>query len=204
MVRRTKEDAQETHDRIISAAADVFYDKGVGNTTLEDVAKAAGVTRGAIYWHFKNKLDLFSALHSQMHSCFMAQVAEKRNITTDEPLKQLADVCVEILTDFQSNEERRKAMSIFTQKCDYSGDMQPFLDKQNESKTNSIMTIAGFFRQAVDLGGLPANTDCILLANSLSCYMAGIMIENLQCPFKHDLQKQARPMINIFFRGIMP
>lgn len=204
MVRRTKEDAQETHDRIIRAAADVFYEKGVGKSTLEDVAKAVGVTRGAIYWHFKNKLDLFSALHSQMHRCFMAQVAEKQNITTDEPLKKLADVCVEILTDFLSNEDRRKAMSIFTQKCDYSGDMQPFLDQQNESKTNSLMTIAGFFRQAVDQGALPANTDCMLLANSLSCYMAGIMIENLQCPSMYDLQTQARPMINIFFKGIVP
>src|ERR1700712_1304134 len=57
MVRRTKEEAAETRNSILDAAERVFFEKGVSRTTLADIALEAGVTRGAIYWHFANKGD---------------------------------------------------------------------------------------------------------------------------------------------------
>ena len=62
MVRRTKDEALETRNRILDAAERVFGERGVSRTSLEDVATAAGVTRGAIYWHFNDKSDLFTAM----------------------------------------------------------------------------------------------------------------------------------------------
>ena len=62
MARRTKEDAQKTRELLIEAAENVFYDKGVSKASLSDIAESAGVTRGAIYWHFKNKHDVFEAM----------------------------------------------------------------------------------------------------------------------------------------------
>ena len=49
MVRRTKEEAQETRSQILEAAEKAFYERGVARTTLADIATLAGVTRGAIY-----------------------------------------------------------------------------------------------------------------------------------------------------------
>ena len=49
MVRRTKEEAQETRSQILEAAEKAFYERGVARTTLADIAALAGVTRGAIY-----------------------------------------------------------------------------------------------------------------------------------------------------------
>lgn len=46
MVRRTKEEAQETRAQIIEAAERAFYKRGVARTTLADIAELAGVTRG--------------------------------------------------------------------------------------------------------------------------------------------------------------
>lgn len=54
MVRRTKEEAQETRQQILEAAEKAFHARGVARTTLADIAKLAGVTRGAIYWHFQD------------------------------------------------------------------------------------------------------------------------------------------------------
>ena len=65
MVRRTKEEARATRDRILDAAERVFHGKGVGRTSLSEVATDAGVTRGAIYWHFANKGELFDAMMSR-------------------------------------------------------------------------------------------------------------------------------------------
>ena len=58
MVRRTKEDAQKTKDSILEAALIVFSIKGYSKTTFDDIAKHIGLTKGAVYWHFKNKLEL--------------------------------------------------------------------------------------------------------------------------------------------------
>jgi TetR/AcrR family acrAB operon transcriptional repressor len=66
-MRKTKEEAQKTREDLLKAAALVFSDKGVARSTLAEIAKAAGVTRGAIYWHFENKAEIFDALHDRMH-----------------------------------------------------------------------------------------------------------------------------------------
>ena len=62
MARRTKEDAVATRNSLLDAAEQVFYQKGVSHASLNDIALAAGATRGAIYWHFKDKVDLFNAM----------------------------------------------------------------------------------------------------------------------------------------------
>jgi len=62
MVRRTKEDAEMTRNRLLDAAEQVFHAKGVSGASLSEVAQAASMTRGAIYWHFKDKADLFDAM----------------------------------------------------------------------------------------------------------------------------------------------
>lgn len=62
MARRTKEDADATRQALLDAAESVFHEKGVGRASLAEIAQAAGATRGAIYWHFKDKVDLFNAM----------------------------------------------------------------------------------------------------------------------------------------------
>ena len=57
MERVSKKKTQDTRDRILDAAEDVFNNRGYSNTTLNEIAEVAGVTRGAIYWHYKNKED---------------------------------------------------------------------------------------------------------------------------------------------------
>lgn len=51
-----------TRERILSAAMTVFAQKGWQKTALDEVASVAGMTKGAIYWHFRNKNDLFFGL----------------------------------------------------------------------------------------------------------------------------------------------
>jgi TetR/AcrR family acrAB operon transcriptional repressor len=66
MARKTKENAELTRQQLIDAARQVFLARGVSRTTMEHIAVQAGVTRGAIYWHFNNKLDLFQAMREQV------------------------------------------------------------------------------------------------------------------------------------------
>lgn len=62
MARKTPAEAASTRRRILESAAEIFPLVGITNTTLEQIAQRAGVTRGAIYWHFKGKQDLLQTL----------------------------------------------------------------------------------------------------------------------------------------------
>ncbi|MGN1280413.1 MAG: TetR family transcriptional regulator [Succinivibrio sp.] len=62
MPKRTHEDSLETKKSILASAMRLFARRGFERTSLSDVAKYAGVTRGAIYWHFENKEELLLAL----------------------------------------------------------------------------------------------------------------------------------------------
>src|SRR4051812_29096202 len=66
MARRTKIQTEQTREGILDAARATFLERGLTGTTLEDVASAAGVSRGAIYWHFANKKALFDAMRSRV------------------------------------------------------------------------------------------------------------------------------------------
>ena len=202
MARKTKEEAQDTRDRILNAAATLFYEKGVSRTTLEDIAEAAGLTRGAIYWHFKNKLDLFSALHEQLHGAFMAHVITTGSTETDQPLKQLEALCLATLRELDKDDAHRRALSIFTLKCDYSGDLAPFLEVQNCNKGEGMEVIHALFRKAIALGQLRPDLDENIVALSMFCYMCGIMSEYLRNPALFDMKKQAGPLVALFFRGL--
>ena len=61
-MRRTKEDAEKTRQQLMDAGLVVFIKKGYKAANLEDIAKEANVTRGAITWHFKNKKTLYRAI----------------------------------------------------------------------------------------------------------------------------------------------
>ena len=57
-----KSDKEEREQRILDAAADLFVHYGYDKTTVSDIAREAGVSKGAIYLHFKSKDDLFEGL----------------------------------------------------------------------------------------------------------------------------------------------
>lgn len=68
MARKTAAEAKETRQRIIDAALEVFVAQGVPDATLDQIARKAGVTRGAVYWHFNGKLEVLQAvLASRQH-----------------------------------------------------------------------------------------------------------------------------------------
>ena len=61
-MRRTKENAEKTRIALLAAAETLFLEKGVARTSLEHIARQAGVTRGAVYWRCANKAALFFAM----------------------------------------------------------------------------------------------------------------------------------------------
>ena len=87
MARRTKAEAEQTRQRILKAALDLFAEKGYERTTFEDVARSIRLTKGAVYWHFKTKPDLLTELFSYMSQRHTEQVG--RDLPHPETLEGL-------------------------------------------------------------------------------------------------------------------
>lgn len=74
MARRTKEDAAQTREAVLKAALDLFYEKGYTRTTFDEIAKRINLTKGAVYWHFRNKADLLAELLKDRFQARRAQL----------------------------------------------------------------------------------------------------------------------------------
>lgn len=201
MARKTKEQAEATKEAILEAAINVFYKEGVSKATLEKIAAEAGVTRGAVYWHFKNKADIFAVLHEQLCVPFADMVLENLEKNHTQPLEQLIEITTELLLDLEHDERKRSVLTIFFLKCEYSGEMEPFLAFQQEEKLKHRKLFSRYFEVAAKKGHLPKGADPDMLANAFVSYFTGIVFEYLRDPKMFKLKKQAEALIRVFFEG---
>ncbi len=104
MARRTKEEAEQTKEAILASALDLFYEKGFARTTFDEIAKRINLTKGAVYWHFRNKADLLAELMRQKFQEKDSKTwAEKPQITTLSELREgfrIAAASIESDPDF--------------------------------------------------------------------------------------------------------
>ena len=123
MARKTKQEAQETRQHILDVALRIFSQQGVSSTSLGEIAKAAGVTRGAIYWHFKDKSDLFSEIWELSESNIGELELEYQAKFPGDPLSVLREILIHVLESTVTEERRRLLMEIIFHKCEFVGEM---------------------------------------------------------------------------------
>ncbi len=130
MVRKTKEDALATRDGILDAAATLFAERGVSGTTLQHIATAAGVTRGAIYWHFEDKGALFNAMmeRAAMPLESAMQLLEKPDST--DPLGDLRAYAERVFRLTTDDPKARITFEIATLKMEYTGEMSAVRERK--------------------------------------------------------------------------
>lgn len=88
MARKTKAEADQTRQQILDAALDVFSIKGYSHATFVDIAEAIGLSKGAVYWHFKTKEELLIALLEYGES-MRPEAFDLAKITTLEDLRSM-------------------------------------------------------------------------------------------------------------------
>lgn len=98
MARRTKEEAEATRQQIMDNALCLFSQQGVSRTSLADIASKAGVTRGAIYWHFSNKEELFCALWQEFCGPMMQRIVATSDASEPDPYGKMRLLLIEMLT----------------------------------------------------------------------------------------------------------
>jgi len=201
MVRKTKEEALATRCDILSAAIDVFLARGVVGASLEQVAEVAGVTRGAVYWHFKNKVEIFEELYAELHSSFIESIVSDLDKNHPEPLLQLKALCIELILDLERNPRKADILKIMLLRCEFSGDLQHLADKQTENQAKNIRLLANFFKRAITNGQLSKDCNPNIMAVSVICFLTGVSYEYLRFPSTINIKSHTEKLMTQFFNG---
>ena len=197
MARKTKQEALATRQHILDVALRLFSQQGVSSTSLVDIARAAGVTRGAIYWHFKDKSDLFGEIWELSESSIGDLEIEYRAKFPDDPLSVLREILVYILEATVVEERRRLMMEIIFHKCEFVGEMALLQQAQRNLCMESYDRIEQVLKDCISAQMLPAKLLTRKAAILMRSYISGIMENCLFAPCSFDLKKEARDYVAI-------
>ncbi len=123
MARRSKEEAEQTRRSLLDTALTLFSEKGTANVTLAQIASAAGVTRGAIYWHFKDKAEMIDTLSDEIFEPLTKKYEALYAKNEADPLATLQALGVDVFQQVASD-PRFKMMCGVLQQANFDPQMQ--------------------------------------------------------------------------------
>lgn len=155
MVRKTKEEAEQTRQTIIEAARRVFHEFGVVRSTLDKIARAAGVTRGAIYWHFRDKAELFFAMREDVFAPVLARTdALLFSDQYPNPLDAIEAAITEFFVILGESPVVREVFEIMISRCEYVDEFASIQEEVGRPALNFLEKMDRLYRQAFDKGYL--------------------------------------------------
>jgi len=199
MVRRTKEEAQETRSQILDAAQKAFYERGVSRTTLADIAALAGVTRGAIYWHFSNKADLVQAMLDSLHEPLDELARASESEEEMDPLGCMHKLLVHLFQQVAIDPCTRRINEIMFHKCEFTDEMCDIRRQRQAASVDCNVRIDLCLRNAVNRGQLPDNLNTANAAVVLHAYIDGMLGQWLLVPDSFSLHLQAEKWVDACF-----
>jgi len=202
MVRKTKEEALETRCRILDAAEVVFQRNGVSRTSLADIATEADVTRGAIYWHFAHKVDLYDAMIQRIIAPFELRLEELQSHQHDNPMVFVRSLVLSIPHDVVNNPRHFRVFEILWHKCEYVGEMAKIRDQHMECGHRFLDIIEKALRLAQERNFLSKNTCARQAAVGLMAIMDGLVVNWTLDPQLFSLDAMAANIVDTYISGL--
>lgn len=197
-MRRTKEEAEQTRQDLLNAALTVFSQKGYTATRLEDVARAAGVTRGAIYHHFGSKAELYSAL--------IEEANKVGNSAIDRAVSE-GGTFIEIVTrilvyTFALLEEDQRFSEVMALQLT-TPDVEVLSQRRYDEAQELVASISGFFKLITEQGELRQDLDPLTAARAFLGYQYGLSSLWLFNRDAFSIKDNAPELAEIFVHGIV-
>ncbi|MBN6044822.1 acrEF/envCD operon transcriptional regulator [Citrobacter sp. ku-bf4] len=203
MAKRTKADALKTRQHLIETAIIQFATRGVSNTTLNDIADAAQVTRGAIYWHFDNKTQLFNELWQQqppLRDLIQERLAFHVSVN---PLQQLREKLIAGLQYIAEIPRQQALLQILYHKCEFHEGMiseQEIREKMGFSQKGLRDALQASMTEGLISSTLDLDVVLIIIHGSFS----GIVKNWLMNSARYDLYQQAPALVDNVLRMLIP
>lgn len=202
MARKTKARAQETRSRLLDAAEQVFRERGVSGSSLDEIAKAAGLTRGAIYRHFKDKAELFEAMMDRVTLPLEGVLYGAGRGTHADPLTLLKLSTTDVLLRTERDKRLQRVFDIACNKCEYVGEAAPVRERHVASQEDCLRQIEKGFKACVAGGALPPGVNPREAAIGALSLVSGLIANWVLAPKSFALAKHAQNLVEIYFRGL--
>jgi len=200
MARKTKEEAQETKSAILDAAVRIFAVKGVARTSLDDIAREAGVTRGAIYWHFANKVDLLNTLWDQVLLFYAPLAQASEDPDEPDPLGKMKTLYVSFFTGMVEDPRQQQLFRLLFDDSDRSKDTEVIRQRHVQCRQERFLGIQTVLGHARDRGQLPPDFDVRLGAVSVLAFIHGLIANWIMTPELFDIKLEAPRLIEGLLR----
>ncbi|MGS5086626.1 TetR family transcriptional regulator [Hydrogenophaga sp. A37] len=204
MVRRTKADAEATRHSLLDAAEHLFQERGVSRTSLNDIAITAGTTRGAIYWHFKDKADLFNAMMERVVLPLEETLNKvgKTPSTLSDPLQSLRDSIAYALHKTATDERTRRVFEIATLQVEYNDEMHAVRARRLQCRNDCMQQTAEVLKSAANQQRLTLAIPVQSAALGLHVMIDGLIQNWLLDPQAFDLRRCGRQVVDAFLSGL--
>ena len=200
MARRTKQDAQATREALLDAAERVFEQRGVSRTSLAHIAEAAGLTRGAVYWHFKDKADLFNAMMERVTLPLESELAGVYQAPGD-PIDALVTRLLHSFGQIASDARTQRVLNIAVMLVEHVEDLWPVRERHAQMDRANVERMRLVFERASALRQQPLPADAQVLAEGFHALVRGLVYSwLLQRSF--DLQGTSRVAMEAYLAGI--
>jgi hypothetical protein len=194
-MRKTKTEAQKTRQHLLDAALEVFGRDGVTRASLQAIAQEAGVTRGALYWHFKNKEDLFETLFEQQYADFFAAFNDQTLRDNQDVWTHLQHNLTTMFETLATRESKHKFCNVMFSKCEQTAGNETITELACRYHRLFQKQIAYALQLSREQGRLPENTDIELAAIYLESSLVGLIKIWIDEPERFDLIAKSKRVI---------
>jgi TetR/AcrR family acrAB operon transcriptional repressor len=201
-MKRTKEDAALTRQLVLDAALKVFSRKGYSQATLEAIAKEARVTRGAIYWHFKNKFEMFVALLGDLYEKAIERIHRVLN-SQEKPREKIRCLILELFTMFLNLEQFRIIEEVNIFRFEKRKELKAFFIKHQENVKALRELIKNLILEGINAGEFDSRLDPDITTWALMSYLAGTKSAWLSGITDIYSSVNAEKLVDIFINGIV-
>lgn len=202
MPRRSKEDALATRHALLDAAEHVFLAQGVAGTSLNDIAQAAGTTRGAIYWHFKDKADLFNAMMDRVAMPLQQALSLVDPEEEKDPLPGLKRSLRAALRQTVSDPQTRRVFEVATHMVEYVDSLCAVRQRHIEVRDLWIGRFRHVLLRSATARGLKLAVPASVAAHGLHALLDGFIQNWLLDPGAFELEPTALKAVDAYLRGI--
>lgn len=194
-MRKTKTEAQKTRQHLLDAALEVFWRDGVTRASLQAIAQEASVTRGALYWHFKNKEDLFETLFEQQYADFFAAFNDQTLRDNQDVWTHLQHNLTTMFETLATRESKHKFSNVMFSKCEQTAGNETITELACRYHRLFQKQIAYALQLSREQGRLPENTDIELAAIYLESSLVGLIKIWIDEPERFDLIAKSKRVI---------
>ena len=202
MVRKTKEEAQATRSALLDAAELLFHARGVSRTSLNDIAQAAGMTRGAIYWHFADKADLFNAMMMRVTLPLEETVQSVGDPLNEDPIATIRRILIHALRVTVTDERARRVFEIATHKVEYVDELLAVRDRHLKVRDDCLVHIENGLKLAAKRGQIRLSVPARVAAIGLHALVDGLIQNWILDPGGFDLLKVGRQALDAYLNGL--